>query len=191
MNDDRALIEGMTRGDERALATLYDRYSSAVLGLVMRIVPERADAESVLLEAFAQAWRDAYTFTAARGSVLSWLFTIARSRALDAARASGRRAKYTPLSVDDAPGEALTALDAHSDPSFGVESDEQQVAVAKALGTLPGPQRTAIELAFFEGLSHVEIAERLAEPLGTVKTRIRLGMIKLRELLRPYAGEMA
>jgi RNA polymerase sigma-70 factor (ECF subfamily) len=161
------------------------------MALAFRLVGERVDAESVVLEAFMQAWRDASRFDAARGSVISWLLTIARTRALDFLRTAGRQAKRTPASVDDVPADVLTAPEGAGHPAFDVEYREQQRAVAAALGALPDNQRTAIELAFFEGLSHAEIAERLTEPLGTIKTRIRLGMVKLRDVLRPFYGEAA
>ena len=188
--DDATLVDAMRGGDERAVGALYDRHSAMVMGLALSIVRDRTDAETVVLDTFTQAWRDAARFDPARGSVASWLLVLTRSRALDLLRSAGRRAKLAPVSVDDAPPAALVAEDAPSDPSQAVEAHERQVEVAAAMGELPDAQRTVIELAFFEGLSHSEIAERLAEPLGTVKTRIRLGMTKLRQLLRHF-GEGA
>jgi RNA polymerase sigma-70 factor (ECF subfamily) len=188
--DDATLVDAMRRGDERAVGALYDRHSPMVMGLAMSIVRDRTDAETVVLDAFTQAWRSADRFDPARGSVASWLLVLCRSRALDLLRSAGRRARLTPVSVDDAPATALVAEDAPSDPAQGVEAGERQREVAAAMRELPVSQRQVIELAFFEGLSHSEIAERLAEPLGTVKTRIRLGMTKLRQLLR-HLGEGA
>jgi RNA polymerase sigma-70 factor, ECF subfamily len=188
--DDVTLVDAMRRGDERAVGELYDRHSAMVMGVAMAIVRDRSDAETVVLDTFTQAWRAAERFDAARGSVASWLLVLARSRALDLLRSAGRRAKLAPVSVDEAPAQALVAEDAPSDPSRAVEANERQQRVSAALGELPAAQREAIELAFFEGLSHTEVAERLGEPLGTVKTRIRLGMTKLRQLLR-HLGEGA
>ena len=188
--DDAALIDAMKRGDDRAVGILYDRHSPMVMGVALSIVRERADAETVVLDTFTQAWRDAARWDGTRGSVASWLLVLARSRALDLLRSTGRRAKLTPVSVDDAPPIALVAEDAPSDPTRAVEAHERETQVASAMGELPAAQRQAIELAFFEGLSHAEIAERLAEPLGTVKTRIRLGMTKLRQLLRHFGEEI-
>jgi RNA polymerase sigma-70 factor, ECF subfamily len=188
--DDAALVDAMRRGDERAAGALYDRHAPIVMGLAMSIVRDRTDAETVVLDVFTQAWRDAVRYDAARGSVASWLLVLCRSRALDLLRSAGRRARLAPVSVDEAPPAALVAEDAPSDPSRAVEQHERQTEVAAAMSELPEPQRQVIELAFFEGLSHSEIAERLAEPLGTVKTRIRLGMTKLRQLLRHF-GEGA
>ena len=188
--DDASLIDAMRRGDERAVGLLYDRHASMVMGLALSIVRDRTDAETVVLDTFTQVWRDAARYDVARGSVASWLLVLGRSRALDLLRSAGRRARLTPVSVDDAPAAALVAEDAPSDPAQAVEAHERQRHVAAALGELPQAQRQAIELAFFEGLSHSEVAERLGEPLGTVKTRIRLGMTKLRQLLRHF-GEGA
>ena len=114
---------------------------------------------------------------------------LARSRALDAVRATQRQGRLASLSVEDAPDAALAAQDFASNPAGAVEAGERRSAVAEALGALPDPQRQAVELAFFEGLSQSEIAERLAVPLGTIKTRIRLAMTKLRQLLGPHGTE--
>ena len=189
-SDDAALLDAMRGGDERAAAALYDRHAPMVFGLALGIVQERSDAESVVLEVFTQAWRDAARYDAARGSVASWLLVLARSRALDLVRSTGRRARLTPVSVDDAPPAALVATDVPSDPAQAVEARDRHDQVAAALDELPAAQRAAIELAFFDGLSHTEIAEQLREPLGTVKTRIRLGMTKLRQLLRHFEREV-
>lgn len=179
----------MQAGDERALASLYDRHAPALLGLITRIVHERADAEAVLLATFLQAWRSAASFRADRGSVLSWLATIARSRAVDSARSGARRDRREQLV--HGPEDPIAEAEAPEvmDPLEGIAQQERRRTIEAALTALSAPQRTVIELAFFEGLTHVEIAERLAEPLGTVKTRIRQGMIKLRDLLAPLAQE--
>jgi len=187
--DDRTLVLSMRGGDERALAALYDRHAPALMGLVLRIVKDRSEAESVLLKVFLQVWRSAGTFDADRGSVVGWLATIARSRALDQVRSSARRERREPLQDDRETPLVLVDTSADGDPASAVEAQETRRAVERALTSLQPGQRAAIELAYFEGLTHVEVAERLAEPLGTVKTRIRLGMIKLRELLAPIAGE--
>jgi len=189
MQGDTELVAAMARGDERAAATFYDRHSATVMALALRMVRERADAEAIVLESFMQAWRDAARFDASRGSPASWLLTISRTRALDFLRTAGRQAKRSGGSVDDAPLDALATPESQS-PALDAERSEQQRAVAAALKGLPDNQRVAIELAFCEGLSHSEVAERLAEPIGTIKTRIRLGMIKLRDVLRPFAGQV-
>lgn len=187
--DDASLVQRMQRGDERALAALYDRYAASLLGMVLRTVRERPDAEAVLMEVFLQAWRGAATFDSARGSVLAWLAMMARSRAMDAARRGARRERHETAEQDSV--DAIESVEAPepTDPLHGLEQQERRTAIEQAMTALVPAQRLVIELAFFEGLTHVEIAERLSEPLGTIKTRIRQGMIKLRDLLAPLVQE--
>lgn len=183
---DSQLVSRMAAGEDAALGDLYDRYGKTVYALALAIVREPADAEEVVVDAFGQAWRSAGTFDAGRGSVGAWLATIARSRALDTVRARGRRAKaHERAALVSEDGVATPIASVGSDPSRGAERTEARRLVSQALASLPEPQRAAIELAYFEGLSQSEIAERLAEPLGTIKTRIRAGMEKLRGLLGP------
>ncbi len=186
---DSDLIARAADGDEHAMAVLYDRYGQVLYAVAYRIVGQRADAEEVVLDTFAQAWRDATRFEAARGSVAGWLTTIARSRALDLVRARSRRDRITASAAADRPDSPPAMGGWRADPSSGVEHSERREQVQLALETLSPPQRRAIELAFFEGLSQSEIAELLKEPLGTIKTRVRLGMQKLRECLRPFYFE--
>ncbi len=153
-----------------------------------RVARQRADAEDAVIEAFTQAWRDASRFEASRGSVAGWLTMIARSRALDIVRARSR-ATGSPLGVLAGAHGSLGHGGLPADPSDTYDHAERQQQVQAALQTLSPPQRQAIELAFFEGLSHSEIADRLQEPLGTIKTRLRLGMQKLRDSLRPFFFE--
>lgn len=186
---DAALIKRMALGDESAVGPLYDRYGQVLYALAYRIVALQADAEEVVAEAFAQAWREAGKFEAGRGSVGAWLATIARSRALDLVRARSRRIRITDTAAQSEPDGSPGMSRSQPDPATQAETAERRRQVAAALGALAPPQRQAIELAYFEGLSHSEIAERLQEPLGTVKTRVRLGMQKLRDVLRPYYFE--
>ncbi len=185
---DIQLIAAMAQVDERAASALYDRHGAVMYGLALRMVGESADAEEVVLDAFAQAWRDAARFDSTRGSVAGWLTTITRTRALDLIRARGRRAKMTDTATAtlDEPAAMGSGFAA---PDIQVQETERAVAVKFALDQLPVTQRQAIELAFFEGLTHHEVADRLSEPLGTVKTRIRLGMQKLRDALSGLAPE--
>lgn len=186
---DRELVAQAAAGDERAIAALYDRYGVVLYAVAYRIVGQRADAEEVVIEAFTQAWRDAARFDVGRGSVAAWLTTIARSRALDLVRARGRRERVAE-SVAQANDHSMPAASGvQPDPSASVEEIERRHHVQLALELLSPRQRQAIELAYFEGLSQSEIAERLGEPLGTVKTRIRLGLQKLRDALRPFFFE--
>jgi RNA polymerase sigma-70 factor (ECF subfamily) len=185
-SSDLELIARAASGEERAMAELYDRYGQVLYTVAYRIVGQRADADEAVLDAFAQAWREATRFEAARGSVGGWLTTIARSRALDLVRARSRRERITATAAAERPESSPAMGGWRSDPASGVDHAERKQQVQLALEALSPPQRRAIELAFFEGLSQSEIAERLQEPLGTVKTRVRLGMQKLRECLRPF-----
>jgi RNA polymerase sigma-70 factor, ECF subfamily len=183
---DRSLLDRVARGEEAALEQLYDAYAPVLYALAFRIAGERPDAEEIVLDSFTQVWRDAGRFRAERGSVIAWLTTICRSRALDLVRARGRQAR----TVSNAAAALPEAPPAMGERQPGTERElehrERRRAVAEALQELSSPQREAIELAYYAGLSHAEIAERLGEPLGTVKSRVRLAMEKLRELLRPY-----
>jgi RNA polymerase sigma-70 factor (ECF subfamily) len=187
--DDFALVARAAAGDQRAIGPLYDRYGAVLYAVAYRIVGQAADAEEVVADAFAQAWRDAPRFDARRGSAAGWLTMIARSRALDLVRARTRRDRITSSAAADRPEHSPAMGEFRPDPARALEHAERRREVRQALGTLSAPQREAIELAYFEGLSQSEIAERLQEPLGTVKTRVRLGMQKLRECLRPFYFE--
>lgn len=186
---DVELLGRAALGDERAVGLIYDRYGQMMYAVAYRIVRQPGDAEEVVAEAFAQAWRDASRFEAGRGSVAAWLTVMTRSRALDFVRARSRRARITDSAQRGDPEGTLGMGAPGASPDAGVEVNEREQRVAAAMADLSPPQRAAIELAFFEGLSHSEIAERLNEPLGTVKTRVRLGMQKLRESLKPYFYE--
>jgi len=186
---DAELLARAALGDERAVGTVYDRFGQMMYAVAYRIVRQPGDAEEVVAEAFAQAWRDAGRFEAGRGSVAAWLTVMSRSRALDFVRARARRERITGTAQRSDPERTLGMSAPAVGPDAAVEAKERERRVAEALADLSPPQRTAIELAFFEGLSHSEIAERLNEPLGTVKTRVRLGMLKLRESLKPYFYE--
>lgn len=183
---DRALLARAARGDERAVAGLFDRYGRVLYAVAFRISGERADAEEIVSDAFAQAWRDAPRFDAERGSVPAWLTMITRSRALDLVRARNRRHEANRRAAAGHPEGTPGAASPVDDPATAVDQAERRVQVLAALDALTTEQRTAIELAFYGGLTHSEIADQLGEPLGTVKSRIRAGMQKLRESLRPY-----
>jgi RNA polymerase sigma-70 factor, ECF subfamily len=170
------LLHAIAQRDEAALASLYDRYRLILFGLLVRILGSREEAEDILQEVFIQVWRRAADFDEQRGKPFTWLVTLARSRAIDRLRQHGARERLANASAQEAPPEA-------SDAAQDVFRAEQKEIVAGALGQLPEEQRQTLLLAYFEGLTQTEIASRLGAPLGTVKTRMRSGMIKLRELL--------
>jgi RNA polymerase sigma-70 factor, ECF subfamily len=183
---DAELVRRMRSKDERALGTFYDRWFPVVHGVVSRMLESPDDVEDVVEEAFWQAWRQAERFEVERGSVQTWLLTIARSRALDRLRAR-RRLREDPL-VDATAGEADTSAPtpaAPSDPLADAEHAERSRIVRAALADLPAEQREALELGYFSGLSQSEIAQQTGQPLGTIKTRMRLALQKLRERLSP------
>jgi len=173
-----ALIREVADGDQSALATLYDSTSRLVFGLIVRIVVDRTIAEEVLLDVYTQVWRQASSYDTRRGAPLAWLMTIARTRAIDRLR-SGRHEQKHKESLD-AVGE-ITSNEAN--PEADTVTAERRQLVRSALESLSPEQREVIELAYYSGLSHSEIALKLGQPLGTVKTRTRLGMMKLREML--------
>jgi RNA polymerase sigma-70 factor (ECF subfamily) len=175
---DAELLHAIAGGDEQALASLYDRYRVILFSLVLRILHSRDEAEDVLQELFLQVWKRASDFDEARGRPFTWLVTLARSRAIDRLRSLASRERAVTESARTAgPDEWSDAVD------DAIRSEESAV-VRRALAELPEDQRRALLLAYFEGLTQTEIATRLGAPLGTIKTRMRSGMIKLRELLQ-------
>ncbi|HSR42759.1 MAG TPA: sigma-70 family RNA polymerase sigma factor [Longimicrobiales bacterium] len=178
---DHVLVERVASGDPRALGMLYDQHASMVFSLAASIVGGDHDAEEVTEDVFMQLWTSADRFDADRGALGSWLATITRSRALDRIRARKRRhAAHERAAARSESGLAAgPANPAPADAEAG--RAEVRERVSRALGLLNDDQRRAIELAYFEGLTQSEIARRLGAPLGTVKTRIRDGMTKLRE----------
>jgi RNA polymerase sigma-70 factor (ECF subfamily) len=184
---DVELVRRMASGDERALGTLYDRWQALVHGAIVRILSQPDDVDDVVEEVFWQAWRQASRYEASRGAVHTWLLTIARSRALDRARALRRRHEE---SLDDVRTTDVDSGVAPADPAADAEASERRATILAALSALPPEQREAIELAYFQGFSQTEIAERTGQPLGTVKTRTRLAMQKLRERLRPSREDL-
>lgn len=178
---DLELIEKIRQGHQPALDLLYERYSSPVYSLVWKILQNSDEAEDVALDVFWQVWRQADRYDPSRGAPPAWIFTLARSRAIDRLRARSRREDRT-ISIDD-PNIHFDPLDENASPDQVVSFRQSRDAVRAALGKLSAVQREAVELAFLKGLTHVEIAGRLGLPLGTVKTRIRQGLIRLRKHL--------
>ncbi|WP_212755326.1 ECF RNA polymerase sigma factor SigK [Flexivirga aerilata] len=171
------LLQQVGQGDERAFARLYDEAAARLHGLVCRVVVDRTLAEEVTQEVFLEIWRGSPGFDAGRGSALSWMFTIAHRKAVDRVRAvdASRRRDTAYTAEQNAPSYDSTAEQ--------VDDRMRADRVRAAIGTLTGRQREAVELAYFEGLSHTEVADRLGIPLGTAKSRIRDGLLRLRDAL--------
>ncbi len=182
--EDAALMAAMTAGQVDALEHLYDRYAALVFSVSVRILRDAQLAEDVTQEVFLRLWRQPASFDPERGRFISWLMSVTRNRSLDEQRRLTRRFRVEDRDEDstgDVPGG-----DRLDDPEIALELGEQRAAVRAAMTRLPPAQREVIELAYFGGLTQMEIAERTGDPLGTVKTRIRLGMRKLREALLDY-----
>jgi len=179
VSPDAALMKNLLRQDVNSFEQLYDRHSHTVYALVLRILQQAATAEEVVQDVFLQLWRNAAAYDAERGPFVPWLLTLARNRALDHLRLKSERQRRREDQTDELPPVA-------SAPEYEKELDERRrVERVRALmdGLLP-QQKRAIELAYFEGLSHSEIADRLKEPLGTVKSWIRNGLLRLKEGLQ-------
>lgn len=177
--EDVALIRRMCDADETALVALYDRWMRSLYSLVFHLLKDADEAEDVVEETFWQAWRKASSYEPSRGAVSTWLLTIGRRRALDRLRAKGRRREESMTSVRELADVASPA----GDPSQAMESSERRTHVLAALSSLPDEQREVLELGYFKGMSQSEIADMTGQPLGTVKTRMRLALQKLREPL--------
>ena len=182
--EDAELLRAVARGDESAFARVYDRYSPILLGLLLRILRSRAEAEDVLQEVCLQVWQQARSFDPSRGRPFTWLVTLARSRAIDRLRAVDSRERAAQRSAEDAPP-APPAAGWADEEALRAERAE---AVRNALGELPEEQRQVLLLAYLEGMSQSEIAAAKNQPLGTVKTRTRAGLKRLSEALRARLG---
>ena len=180
---DAALAQRLLRSDVNAFEQLYHRHSRIVYSVVLRIVRQVSTAEEVVQEVFLQVWRNSSKYDASRGPFIPWLLTLARNRALDHLRLKSERQRRLEDQSEDQTGSLSQSTAA---PQFERALDEKRRAerVRSLIGSLPSQQRRAIELAYFEGLSHCEIAEALKEPLGTVKSWIRNALLKLKEELQ-------
>jgi RNA polymerase sigma-70 factor (ECF subfamily) len=179
---DRALVDQVKAGSADALSRLYDGHAGRVFALARRIVARPEDAEEVVQDVFAQVWRDAGRYDATRSTVAGWIVMLARTRAVDRLRARHARPDHD-RGVEPSPAMALAASTA--DPESATIAARDATAVRIAMHALPDSQRSLVELAYFEGLSHTELAERTGVPLGTVKTRLRTAMGALRMALSP------
>lgn len=187
---DADLIGRAAGGDARALEALYDRYSGVVFSFALRLVQDRQLAEEVLQEVFFRAWQQGGSFSAQRGSLVTWLLSITHNLAIDEIRKRRRR----PQKADSEEPEQVLAAVADTSAAADVEGEvwlgSLRETMREALGQLPPAQREAIELAYYQGLTQREISETLGEPLGTIKTRMRLGLQKLREALGSSGVEL-
>lgn len=195
--DEAALVREVAAGSEAALASLYDRHADGVYAAACRLTSDRQVAEEVVQETFLALWNRAELFDPTAGSLAAWIHTIARNRTVDRLRAAGRRPTLVPLSsaagVDEqdtaalerlvATGRVLGGADMGLGPEGALESAELRATLQDALATMPDHERTVIVLAYREELSQSEIAARLGWPLGTVKTRTRRALLRLREIL--------
>ena len=174
VEDDASILALVQSGDERAMALLFDRYSRLVYSVALRVLRDPTSAEDVLQEVFMQIWRNPDSFTAARGSLGGWLAVVARNRSIDALRR-----KRPSTNIDDIPIASSYNL---------ADETERNSLMERARGVilqLPREQRKTLEMAFFDGLTHSEIAEMTGDPLGTVKTRIRSALLTLRKAFQP------
>jgi len=179
------LLQCSARGDQAAFAALYDATSARVFGLVLRVLRDHAQAEEVAQEVFVQLWQTADRFDPARGTALAWILTHAHRKAVDRVRSSEASRRR-----DLAHAEHTTQIP-YDETSTAAEASLDAVAVRAALATLSTPQRRAIELAYFGGHTHTEVARLTQVPLGTAKTRIRDGLLRLRDALAPLGVEPA
>jgi len=173
---DEALVALVARGDENALAELYDRVSRIAYGLALRVLRDERHAEDAVQEAFLQVWRSAASFRAERAKASTWILTLVHRRAVDLVRREERR-QADPLTDDLAPGQAVEQTEEAAWLRF------ERERVQSALKQLPDVQREALELAYYGGFTQSELAERLGVPLGTIKSRMFAGLARLRELL--------
>jgi RNA polymerase sigma-70 factor (ECF subfamily) len=181
---DEELMERLSGRDLGAFEALYDRYGDLVYSVSLRVVGDTYVAEDVTQDVFLRVWRRPDQFDLRRGKFVTWLLSIARNRSIDHRRSQSRRLRHQALPTADDDEDVLPSDDSRDDPALATVLADERAAVRRALDVLPFEQRLAIELAYFGGLTQQEIANKLGQPLGTVKTRIRLGMIKMRGALQ-------
>lgn len=180
---DQVLIEQVSKGDKGAFKEIYSRFSQVTYNLALRMLRDKEDAEEVVQEIFLQIWNKANSYDPERGAVSTWVLNIARSRSIDKLRSVGYRNKN--IEIDE------EKVNSNVDLSRNIEDrDESKNVIKQALESLPEKQRIAIELVYFEGLTHIEAADKLNEPVGTIKTRIRLGVMKLKDKIMPYIEDL-
>jgi RNA polymerase sigma-70 factor, ECF subfamily len=179
---DREMLALVARGDQQAFGRLYDRLSGPLYSVALRMLGDAAEAQDALQDVFLQLWRRAGSYDVDQSSVFSWAILMTRSRVIDRLRARGRRLRVVSSSTDDdASKVAMAHASTIESAADNADRNEEAVRVRSSLSKLPAEQREAIEMAFFNDLTHHEIAVALGQPLGTIKARIRRGLLKLRE----------
>ena len=180
---DPALLASVAKGDQQAFSQLYDHSSTLLYTLAFRILGNHEEADDLLQDVYLEVWRKVVRYDVGRGTPIAWLITLTRSRAIDRLRSRNARGHNATVGLDTT---ASRVADLGPSP-FETQADQElRMAVGNAMTILPPAQQQALELAYYEGLTHSEIAARLNQPLGTVKTRIKLGMSKLRDSLRHF-----
>jgi RNA polymerase sigma-70 factor (ECF subfamily) len=181
---DPALLTSVAKGDQQAFSQLYDHSSTLLYTLAFRMLGNHEEAADLLQDVYLEVWRKVVRYDVGRGTPIAWLITLTRSRAIDRLRSRNTRGHNATVGLDNPVSSRVADLG----PSpFETQADQElRMAVGSAMTILPPAQQQALELAYYEGLSHSEIAARLNQPIGTVKTRIKLGMSKLRDSLRPF-----
>ncbi len=178
---DVRLLQRTANGDREAFAELYDRFSRPLYSLALRVLGDAREAEDIVQDAFLALWEKSSAFSAERGTAFSWAATLTRNRAIDRVRMRRRRGELLEQSAPSDLG--YDEADGTADSTASLTFKEKARGVRTALATLPADQQKAVELAFFSGLTQQQISEKLQEPLGTVKARIRRGLLKLRDAL--------
>jgi len=187
LDGDAPLVEAVAAGDREAFATLYDLYAPRVYGMAMRVLRRDADAEAVVSDVFLTLWKDPKGFDPSRGPFRTYVLVLARSRSIDRLRAGATRANRTEAAMTESTPALVDRLSSER-PDKLVSERENHDQVRCAVQRLDDKQRTPLEMAYFGGLTHAEIAEQLGEPLGTIKTRIRTALQTLRSALRSVGG---
>jgi RNA polymerase sigma-70 factor (ECF subfamily) len=185
---DDELVDRLGDRDLRAFETLHGRYGDLVYSVALRVVGDAYVAEDVAQEVFLRLWRRPEQFDLHRGKFVTWLLSVTRNRSIDERRSQGRRLRHEALPPPDEEEDVLPSTDERDDPALATVLSDERQAVRSAMAGLPPEQKLAIQLAYFGGLTQQEIADRLGQPLGTVKTRIRLGMQKMRAALAERRG---
>jgi RNA polymerase sigma-70 factor (ECF subfamily) len=185
---DDELMDCLGRQDMRAFEALYDRYGDLVYSVALRVVGDPPVAQDITQDVFLRVWRRPDQFDLTRGKFVTWLMSVTRNKSIDERRSRGRRLRHEALPSSDDEEDVLPSRSERDDPAVATVLADERAAVREAMLILPPEQKLAIELAYFKGLTQLEIANKLGQPLGTVKTRIRLGMQKMRGVLEERKG---